>query len=59
MPGTVLAAVILAADLWAIVSILGSGEASGNKVAWVVVILLLPVLGLLLWLVAGPSPRRA
>lgn len=59
MLATLLAVVILGADLWAIVSVLGSATEAGNKVVWVLVILLLPVLGLLLWLLMGPRPGRA
>lgn len=46
--------IILVADVWAIIKIFQSDAGTGMKVFWVVVILLLPVLGLLLWLLAGP-----
>ena len=45
---------ILIADVWAIVKTLGSFAATGQKVLWVVLILLLPVVGLVLWLLKGP-----
>jgi hypothetical protein len=45
---------LLIADVWAIVSIVQSPAGTGAKVGWVVLILLLPVLGLLIWLIAGP-----
>lgn len=47
--------IILIADVWAIVRIVQSGASTGIKVLWIVVILLLPVLGLLIWLLAGPK----
>ncbi|WP_321343396.1 PLDc N-terminal domain-containing protein [Breoghania sp.] len=47
--------VILVLDVYAIVKILGSGASTGSKVLWVVLILLLPLVGFLLWLMAGPS----
>lgn len=47
--------VILIADIWAIVRIVQSGATTGAKVFWIVLILLLPVLGLLIWLIAGPK----
>jgi hypothetical protein len=45
---------LLIADVWAIVSIVQSPAGTGAKVGWIVLILLLPVLGLLIWLLAGP-----
>ena len=45
---------ILVADIWAIVSILGSGVPTGSKVLWVLLVLLLPLVGLLIWYFAGP-----
>jgi hypothetical protein len=49
----ILALIILAADIWAIVQILKSGNTGGTKLFWVLIILCLPVLGLIAWLVAG------
>ncbi len=51
--GGLLGLVILVLDVWAIVRIMQSGADTGTKVLWVVVILLLPVLGLILWLLFG------
>lgn len=48
---------VLAADVWATVNVLQSGGSTGNKVLWVLVILILPVLGLVIWLLAGPRGR--
>jgi hypothetical protein len=50
---------VLVADVWAIVNIMGSGRRNGHKVLWVVVILLLPVLGWLIWLFAGPRSSKS
>jgi hypothetical protein len=44
---------ILVLDIWAIVQILNSRDENGTKVLWIVVIVLLPVLGLLLWSILG------
>ena len=46
--------IILALDIWAIVSIIGSNATTGKKVLWTLLVLLLPVLGFIIWLVAGP-----
>ncbi|WP_417679676.1 PLDc N-terminal domain-containing protein [Roseibium sp.] len=53
--GGLLGLVVLILDVYAIVKIVGSGSSTGSKVLWVVLILVLPVLGFLLWLFAGPS----
>lgn len=49
--------IILIADIWAIIKTVDSSASTGTKVIWVVVILLLPVLGLILWLLFGPGRR--
>lgn len=46
--------VILALDIWAIINVLKSGAETGMKVLWVLLIVLLPVLGLIIWAIAGP-----
>ncbi len=45
---------ILIADIWAIVNVLQSSADTLKKVIWIVVILVLPVLGLVLWFLFGP-----
>jgi Phospholipase_D-nuclease N-terminal len=49
---------VLIADVWAIVNVFGSTASTGAKVLWTVLILLLPVLGFIIWLVAGPRASR-
>ncbi|WP_417515471.1 PLDc N-terminal domain-containing protein [Minwuia sp.] len=51
--------IILILDIYAIVKTLQSGASTGAKVIWVLVILLLPLLGLLLWLLFGPKGNKA
>ncbi|MEQ9257698.1 MAG: PLDc N-terminal domain-containing protein [Roseovarius sp.] len=46
--------ILLVLDIWAIVSVIGSTESTGKKVLWVLLVLLLPLLGFIIWLVAGP-----
>jgi hypothetical protein len=46
--------IILALDIWAIVSIVGSNATTGRKVLWTLLVVILPVLGFLIWLIAGP-----
>lgn len=50
--------IVLALDIWAIVSILQSGAPSGTKLLWILVIIVLPLIGLIIWLLAGPGRRR-
>jgi hypothetical protein len=47
--------IILILNVYAIVKTVQSNATTGVKVVWIVVILLLPVLGLLLWLFLGPK----
>ena len=51
--GGILGIIILVANIWAILQILKSGQTSGSKLFWILLILLLPVVGLLIWLLAG------
>jgi hypothetical protein len=50
---------VLIADVWAIVNIVQSGAETGKKVLWVVLVIVLPVLGFVLWLLLGPRTGRA
>jgi len=51
--------IILIADIWAIVKTLASPSSAGSKALWTVLILILPVLGLIIWLIAGPKGRKS
>ncbi|KGM50397.1 PLDc N-terminal domain-containing protein [Pseudooceanicola atlanticus] len=50
---------ILALDIWAIVSIIGSAASTGKKVLWVLLVLILPILGFIIWLIGGPRSSKA
>ncbi|MBR3370626.1 MAG: PLDc_N domain-containing protein [Rhodobacteraceae bacterium] len=45
----------LALVVWAAVSILGSPSSQGQKVLWILLVLLFPVVGLIIWFIAGPK----
>lgn len=45
----------LALVVWAAVSIIGSGAGQGQKVLWILLVLLFPVVGLIIWFIAGPK----
>lgn len=57
--GGILGLLILIADVWAIVNIAQSGATTGKKVLWIVLVLVLPILGLILWFLLGPRTGRA
>lgn len=50
--------IILILDIWAIVQVIGSPVPVLNKVLWTLLILVLPVIGLIIWLLAGPRGVR-
>jgi hypothetical protein len=51
--------IVLALNIWAIISIFGSGAATGSKVLWTLLVLVLPVIGFIIWLIAGPRSAAA
>ena len=55
--GGILGLLILIADIWALVKTFQSPVSTGAKLLWTILILLLPVLGLIIWLIAGPRAR--
>ena len=56
---SLLGLLVLIGDVWAIINVVQSGADSGKKVLWVVLIVVLPVLGLVLWWFLGPRTGRA
>jgi succinate dehydrogenase/fumarate reductase cytochrome b subunit len=50
---------VLVADIWAIINIVQSNASTERKVLWTVLVILLPVLGFIVWLFAGPRTGRA
>jgi hypothetical protein len=47
--------IVLIFDVVAIIKILNSKASGGARILWCLLILVLPVLGLILWYVAGPK----
>jgi hypothetical protein len=47
--------ILLALDLWAIMRIVRSDARPAATVLWTLLILLLPVIGLVIWALAGPT----
>jgi len=49
--------IILIADIYAIVMILQSSAKSIEKLIWSLVVFLLPLIGLIVWYLAGPGKK--
>src|SRR5690606_10645308 len=56
--GGLFSLIILALDIWAIIHVVRSGASVGAKVLWILLIVILPLLGLIIWAVAGPRAAR-
>ena len=50
--------ILLVLNLWALVSIVSSGASTGGKVLWCLLVLVLPLIGFIVWLIAGPRSRK-
>jgi nicotinamide mononucleotide (NMN) deamidase PncC len=48
------AIIILLVDAWAIASVWRTSKTSATKMGWAALILILPVVGLVIWGIAGP-----
>lgn len=46
--------IVLLVDLWAIASVWHTTKSPSTKLGWAVVIVVLPVIGLVIWGIAGP-----
>jgi hypothetical protein len=53
-----LGVLVFVLDIIAIVSILKSSADSGTKLLWIVLVLLLPFLGMILYFLMGPGRRK-
>jgi hypothetical protein len=52
--GGIFGLIVLALNIWALIHVLQSGVSTGAKVLWALLILILPVIGFIIWLLAGP-----
>lgn len=55
----ILGLLVLIADIYAIYQVLTSGASALAKIIWTIAIVLLPVLGFIIWLIAGPRGSAA
>lgn len=56
--GGLLGLLILIGDVWAIINVAQSRAGNGSKLLWIVVILVLPLLGLIVWFFFGPRSHK-
>jgi succinate dehydrogenase/fumarate reductase cytochrome b subunit len=56
--GGIFGVLVLAGDIWAILNISQSSASNGRKLVWILVVLLLPLLGLIVWFLAGPRSGK-
>ena len=45
---------VLAADVWAILNIFQSNATTVAKTLWIILVLVLPLIGVIIWFFAGP-----
>jgi len=57
--GGLLGLLLLIAMVWAIYSIFQSAASTGAKVLWTVLIIVVPVVGLIIWLIFGPKGKSS
>ena len=50
--------IVLILDIWAIIKIVQSGASNVQKLLWILLIIVLPLIGFIIWLLAGPGGRR-
>jgi succinate dehydrogenase/fumarate reductase cytochrome b subunit len=50
---------VLAADVWAVLQIAQSSASNEKKALWIVLVVVLPLVGLILWYFLGPRSSKA
>jgi len=55
---SILGLVILALDIFAVIKILQSSATGLEKVLWILGVLFFPVVGLIVWFLAGPGDKK-
>ena len=51
----VIGLIIFVIDVWAIAKVFNSGAETLTKILWILLILILPVIGVIIWYFAGPK----
>ncbi|AZY92542.1 MULTISPECIES: PLDc N-terminal domain-containing protein [Paracoccus] len=53
--GWLFSVIIFALDVWAIAQIINTNASNKSKILWILLIVILPVVGLIIWYFAGPK----
>ena len=53
----ILGFILLLADIFAIIKIANSSESIGIKILWIAIVFILPLIGLIIWFLAGPGDK--
>ena len=53
--GWLFSVIIFALDVWAIAQIINTNVSTKSKILWILLIVILPILGLIIWYLAGPK----
>ncbi|WP_042251418.1 PLDc N-terminal domain-containing protein [Paracoccus sp. PAMC 22219] len=53
--GWLFSVIIFALDVWAIAQIINTNVSTKSKILWILLIVILPILGLIIWYFAGPK----
>ncbi|MEO1909361.1 MAG: PLDc N-terminal domain-containing protein [Paracoccus sp. (in: a-proteobacteria)] len=56
--GWLFSVIIFVLDVWAIAQIINTNTSTKAKLLWILLILVLPVLGFIIWYFAGPKSSR-
>ena len=51
--------IVLIADVWAVINIAQSSASNEKKALWIVLVVVLPVVGFILWYFLGPRSGKA
>ena len=54
----ILGVIWLIVVIWAVIQVAQSSANGTTKLLWIIVLLLLPLLGLILWFLLGPKPSK-
>ena len=54
----ILGILVLIADVYAILKIVQSSVSDGKKALWIVIVLVLPILGVIIWYLMGPNGSK-
>lgn len=55
---SLLGLIVFALDIWAIASIINAKVETAQKVLWIALVLILPLIGFIIWYFAGPKPAK-